>query len=368
MPGPHKRRTDVPEYDGSYDPTDLGAGKTPGAKKPVAQRREVASTVRRPAQPVQQEAPQPEGTSAGTYLVLMKISAAVLAVCVAGLGALQLYSLLKQPGSGSVATMETLRETIPATVPVTDAPTAPPPTDPPETEPPVTEPPETEPPETETERPRTWDVLYEELLNGDTMAWGARFDVVDVDGNGIPELFVSEGDFTDAPLKIYTVQDETAILVGEIHANDGEVTVVPEQHQIYWSSGAWPREFHVYLLNEAAFTERELLVYQLGLEQSFSVNGASVSIYEFSRTVMGYLSQHSIQHVGRKFSTDEAEKLPQKAASHSVSEPFYEDPWWEDYQTEPPTELPRATRPHDDDSKPHSFFDDFFPSVQPYLG
>ena len=83
--------------------------------------------------------------------------------------------------------------------------------------------------------------------------------------------------------------------------------------------------------------------------------------------MMGYVSQPSIQHVGRKFSLDEVEKLPQKAASHTVGEPFFDDPWWEDYQTEPTTEAPKPTRPPEDPSKPHSFFDDLFPSIQEYF-
>ena len=368
MPGPHKHRRDVPDYDGSYDPTDLGPQGLPQEQRPSPVRREVMSTPRNPAtlnrppaQPVHPPERQEHGPSAQTYLVMTGVSAAVLAVCAVALGVLLLRMVAAPPDPVSVVTLETLPETMPVTeqiIPETE-PTEPPETAPPETEPPATEPPETEPPETETERPRTWDALYEELLGSDTTAWGARFDVLDVDGNGTPELFVSEGEFTDAPVKIYTVQDETAILVGEIRANDGEVTVVPEQHQILWTSGAWPKEFHVYLLNETAFTERELMTYQLGVDGGFTINGASVSIYEFSRTYMSLVNQPCVQHIGRKFSLNEVEKLPQKAASHSAEKPFFDDPWWENYQTEPTTEAPKPTRPPRDSSSESGIFDGF---------
>ncbi len=363
MAGPHKHRKDVPDYDGSYDPTDLGPQKPPESQRPAPVRREVTSMPKR--QPVQPARPQParqeKGLSASTYLVMTGVSAAVLAACTVTLGILLLRTVTQETSSLPA-------ETLPQTEPVTEqritepAATEPPETEPPVTEPPETEPPETEPPETETERPRTWDALYEDLLNGDGMAWGARFDLYDADGNGTPELFVSEGDHTSAAVKIYTVEQEQVILVSEIWANGGVVTVVPEQHQIYWSSGQWPREFHVYSLDGTAFTERERMTYQIGTDQSFTINGASVSIYEFCRTYMNYVSQRCVQDIGRSFTLDEVEKLPQKAASHIPANPFFDDPWWEEYQEEPTTEHRRPSGREEDSSNPFGFFDGLIPS------
>ncbi|MCR4645394.1 MAG: hypothetical protein K5695_08295 [Oscillospiraceae bacterium] len=379
MAEPHRPRKDnIPDYDGSYDPVDLGAAKDPGHQKQKPQRREV--TVRR-KQPVPQRppqdrptprkpAPQPQRPPAGQepeeresrYLVLFGVGAGVMVLCLLALGILLLRTSSGGAGESSVITLETLPETAPVTeMPVTE--TEPPTTEPPQTEPPTTEPPETEPTETETQRPRTWDVLYEELLSAEMAAWGSRYDLVDVDGNGTPELFISDGDFMDAAVRIYTVQGESALQVTQVKTEDGSVTVVPDAHEILWTSETWPSVFHVYLLDGTAFTPQEELTYQSEVGSSFTRNGEDVSIYEFSRAYDRYVSQRSVQNVGRAFNFDDIGDLPDKAASRTASQPVFEDPWWQDYlvEPEPTTEPP---------TKPHSFWDnwnDLIPGIQDYF-
>lgn len=83
----------------------------------------------------------------------------------------------------------------------TPAPTAPPVTDPPATEPPVTDPPQTQPPQTEPPQTqpavKSWKEAYRECLENyrstSLTYTGAKWDLQDIDGDGIPELLISEG-------------------------------------------------------------------------------------------------------------------------------------------------------------------------------
>ena len=376
MAEPHKHRKDnIPDYDGSYDPVDLGPVKHPERpqRREVPVRRKQSVQQKQPAPPLNAPVPKPTPqaqqpseekqaeASADRYLVLFGIGAGVMVLCLLVLGFLLLRTV-NGAGESSVVTLETVPETAPVTE-LLETETEPPTTEPPQTEPPTTEPPETEPTETETQRPRTWDVLYEELLTAELAAWGSRYDLVDVDGNGTPELFISDGDFMDAAVRIYTVQGESAVQVTQIKTETGSVTVVPDAHQVLWTSETWPSVFHVYLLDGTAFTSQEELTYQSEVGGSFTRNGADVSIYEFSRAYDKYVSQRSVQDVGRAFNFDDIGDLPDKAASRTASQPVFEDPWWRDYLVEPEPTTEQPTRPH-------SFWEnwnDLIPGIQDYF-
>lgn len=83
--------------------------------------------------------------------------------------------------------------------------------------------------------PRTWWEIYKEKLNeyynsneynddGSSFGSGSMFDLCDIDGNGMPELFISQGVFGAAEVYVYTV-DENQLHELKHFGRNGEILV-----------------------------------------------------------------------------------------------------------------------------------------------
>lgn len=137
----------------------------------------------------------------------------------------------------------------------------------------------------------------------------SAFELCDVDGNGIPELFISEGMFQTAKTIIYTFNDNECIKLLEQAWSNGALLLNTEhQYIIYSNSYAGNTNMSVYKINGT-----ELLVLDTYYDDSiipqsgtavYKHNGSTVTKESYQASKAKYDSL-SVTGIGRKQSFDD---------------------------------------------------------------
>ena len=166
--------------------------------------------------------------------------------------------------------------------------------------------------------PRTWQEIYkaklseyynsDEYTNDQNPQSGSMFDLCDIDDDGIPELFISEGIYTSANVRVYTVaNNEIQELLhggsyGELHVNKkcsyimtDWVRVGYEQHEIYHLNDT---DCNM-IINLAGSYAYEDGTYENA--EGYSINDISVTKEEYLKQYKNYLDDIDWEFCGRKF-------------------------------------------------------------------
>lgn len=156
-------------------------------------------------------------------------------------------------------------------------------------------------PEPEPEPPSQpdWKDIYNGVLSGYRGSSTAMYDLVDIDGNGVPELIVSPSTEKYAPADLYTVSGGSLVNCGDIGSYYGKASVIPGAGIIFKSAGGmgiWKRIISEYD-NGMLYTIEALD--SEDMSQSYKINGEEVSKDEFDEKYSSYSER--LVSVGRKY-------------------------------------------------------------------
>ena len=169
-----------------------------------------------------------------------------------------------------------------------------------------------------------WKALYksklEEFMNSDEyyadndLVYGSRFDIADITGDDIPELFVSASNAHVFQCGIYTIKDEKLQYIGE-YGSFGSVMYNEKQKFVcseYTGQGVTTASIYSFQNGE----EETIISYNnnYGSAESedkvvYTINGKAVSYEEYNKNLEPYNVLEWVE-LGRKYSfTEENIKL-----------------------------------------------------------
>lgn len=156
-----------------------------------------------------------------------------------------------------------------------------------------------------------WKTAYTEKLNSMTPGDGLeerKYSLHDLNSDGIPELFISEGEYHTAQVDIYTYSNGKLILVDTV-GEWGEVPVYQNyilSHYTSTRNGEYDivitDSYHVFTLNATALKEIAVITKEeTSNKTKYTYNGTSITASKYN----SYLSQHhvsSASSIGRDYS------------------------------------------------------------------
>ena len=166
--------------------------------------------------------------------------------------------------------------------------------------------------------PRTWQEIYKEKLseyfnsdeytNDQNSQLGSMFDLCDINDDGIPELFISEGIYASANVRVYTVANNKIQeflrggSYGELHVNKECSYIMTDWVRVGYELHA------IYHLND---TDCNMIInlagsyaYEDGTyenSEGYSINDVSVTKEEYLKQYKKYLDDIDWEFCGRKY-------------------------------------------------------------------
>lgn len=160
--------------------------------------------------------------------------------------------------------------------------------------------------------PRTWQEIYKAALidfqnngqydDGSSFSGnGSRFDLYDVDGNGVPELFISHGIYGGAEVSIYTVSGNESNEMIHIGRN-GEIMVNRDNSYIrgHYDHLGYQTEF-IYQMNDLKCDDIIKMEHN-NIDSIYSVDDTAVSKEVYEQNFHKYVGDIDWIVCGRKYS------------------------------------------------------------------
>lgn len=176
---------------------------------------------------------------------------------------------------------------------------------------------------------RSSDSYYPETTG--EVTFGARWDLCDVNGDDIPELFISPDTSHAFGCRVYSFIGGEAVLLeereGQLFGEYGLTNVCPEAHLIRgYHFGMGTEIIGYYAFDGEQITEKDhfiatsvYLSEDEGTEDTYTRNGAEISEEEYNAAVEGYEALAWTENVGRAYSFDDMSPLEGGGAA-AVSE------------------------------------------------
>lgn len=168
--------------------------------------------------------------------------------------------------------------------------------------------------------PRTWQEIYKEKLNefynsneynnGASSGFnsGSMFDLCDVDGNGIPELLISQGVFGGATVYVYTV-DENQLYELQNFGRNGEIFVSQKCAYImgHYDHMGYITDFICQIDNTSC--EQIIKLEHNCIDNIYSVDDIVVSESEYDKQSEKYHTDIDWESCGRKYNFDQVDEI-----------------------------------------------------------
>lgn len=198
------------------------------------------------------------------------------------------------------------------------------------------------------EEEEAWQKAYRELLTKyrttdgympettGEISFGSRWDLCDVDGDGIPELFISPDTSHAFGCRVYSfINGETVSLEtreGQAFGEYGLTKVCPDMHLIRaYHFGMGSEMFGYYAFDGTQLTELDRFVgtsvyisEEEGTRDTYQRNGEDITEQEYNEGIAVYEAYTWVESVGRSYSFDDLSPLEHIEASVQTEELLFE--------------------------------------------
>lgn len=168
------------------------------------------------------------------------------------------------------------------------------------------------------------------------ISFGSRWDLCDVDGDDIPELFISPDTSHAFGCRVYSFIDGEVVPLeireGQAFGEYGLTKVCPEMHLIRaYHFGMGSEMVGYYAFDGAELTEVDRFlgtsVYiseEIGTEDAYQRNGADITEQEYNDGIASYEAYTWVESIGRAYSFNDLSPLEGKTVQMGLQEIPYE--------------------------------------------